>query len=101
MRERQVGFGMHPSQRPLEERQAAQGEELPDIQTPETISVDLAWDYYSPPKTTAGQGREKRRNTNQVQVLGRARLARSRVPGREQLALRTGPPPIWEAFQGS
>jgi hypothetical protein len=66
LRERQVGFGMHPSQAPLEERQAVHGEELHDIQTPETISPDPAWDYYSPTKTTAGQGREKRRNTNQA-----------------------------------
>jgi hypothetical protein len=101
MRERQVDFGMHPSQRPLEERQAALGEELHDIQTPETISVDPARDYYSPTKTTAGQGREKRRNTNQARY--------SAALGWLEVEFRAGnswryeqvPPPIREAFKAA
>jgi hypothetical protein len=92
---------MHPSQHVLQERQEAQGEELHDLQTPETISVDPAWDYYSPTKTTAGQGREKRRNTNQARYSAQRGWLEVEFRAGNSWRYEQVPPPIWEAFKAA
>jgi hypothetical protein len=96
---------MHPATRERAEEEAgqqAQGEELHDLQVPFTsVSPDPDYDYYDPTKTTAGQGREKRRNTNRARYSARFGWLEVEFRAGNAWRYEQVPAPVWEAFKAT